>query len=117
MATWPGTLPGFDEILADGYRETAPQNVIRTEMETGPAKVRRRGTAAPEMVSGTMLLTTAQVATLRTFFDSTISYGATEFDGTHPRTGASVSMRFMAPPQAAASGIHWLVTLNLEILP
>lgn len=117
MATWPGTLPTFQHFLVDGFLETAPYNVIRTEMEIGPAKIRRRGTAAPEVFSGAMHLTTAQVATFRTFYDSTVNYGADAFDTVHPRTGSSVSARFIGPPQVVQVGGDWRLAFEFEVLP
>ena len=63
MATWPGTLP--DYVMQSGFSETLPNNVIRTKMEVGPPKMRRRGTAAPRPMKWKLYMTTAQVATLR----------------------------------------------------
>ncbi len=42
MATWPATLPA---PALSSLRETPPDNLIRTQMDKGPAKVRRRTTA------------------------------------------------------------------------
>ena len=117
MATWPGTLPTFAEFLHDSYRETAPDNVIRTQMSIGPDKIRKRGTAAPTICQGIMYMTTAQVATFRTFYDSTINYGADEFDTIHPRTGAAVSVAFIGQPMTAPRGTEWNVSMAFEILP
>jgi hypothetical protein len=117
MATWPGGLPDFENFLTDSYRETAPDNVIRTQMDYGPDKVRQRGTAAPTIFTGDMILTEAEVATFRTFFDSTINYGADAFDAVHPRTAAAISARFLVPPDYGMVGIKWRVTMQIEILP
>jgi len=116
MATWPATLPALLQI--SGLSETPPNNVIRTKMEIGPAKMRRRSTSGPRPISGEQILTTAQVATLDTFYVGTLIDGTTAFDWTHPRTGAAVEMRFVSPPTyAPAGGDYWRVMLKLEILP
>ncbi len=40
---WPPSLP--QRPLAQGFSEQAPDTLIRTQMEAGPPKVRRRFTA------------------------------------------------------------------------
>lgn len=118
MATWPSSvLPAFDEFLVESYVENAPDNVIRTDMEIGPPKVRLRGTAAPVVCSGSMHMTSTQVVNFRTFFDDTVNYGADEFDTIHPRTTAAVSVSFIGNPSYQRSGHDWIVSFNFEILP
>ena len=43
---WPATLP--QEILAEGYEEGLPDVLVRTKMDAGPDKVRRRATAGED---------------------------------------------------------------------
>jgi hypothetical protein len=113
---WPSTLP--QKPLVDGYGEDFPENTIRTEMEVGPAKLRRRSTAAPKKITISFLMTQIQVATFETFFNTTLSSGSLPFDWAHPRTGVTESFRFMKPPQIRpASGLLWKVALELEELP
>jgi hypothetical protein len=114
MATWP-TLPA---PIINSYSETLPDNVIRTSMDKGPAKVRRRTTANTAAMQYAMVLTAAQVATLSTFYTTTTLSGAQEFDYTHPRTGATVTARFTAPPTYSdINGRAYRVEVALEILP
>lgn len=115
--TWPATLPqGF---LVDGYREVMPKTTIRTPMDAGPAKVRRRFTAGVRMLSGRTAMTREQTETLDTFFNTTLAGGALSFDWTHPRTQAPMTCRFASEPEFSpqSGGMRWIVTLNLEILP
>lgn len=115
MATWPATLPA---PALNSLKETPPNNVIRTQMDKGPDKVRRRTTANVRPLSFTLKLTPAQVATLDTFFTDTTYSGADEFDYTHPRTGAAVTARFVSPPDYAESeGVIYNCSISLEILP
>lgn len=116
MVSWPSTLP--DDVLIEGYREQPPKNVIRTQMDQGPAKVRRRSTTGPRMLRVSLDLTRAQVDTLDSFFRTDLEDGALRFDWTHPRTQAAVQMRFVEPPQyTPLTGADWTAALNLEILP
>ena len=43
MTSWPATLPVSP--LLDGFIETVPETIIRTDMDQGPAKTRQRTTA------------------------------------------------------------------------
>ena len=117
MATWPATLPTFQEVLEDSYNEALADNTIRSEMDIGPAKVRRRGTAAPQLISGSMFCTSTQVGILDTFYSGTVNYGADAFDTIHPRTTVAVSVRFTGQPQIARMGDGWQVSISFEVLP
>lgn len=116
MPTWPTTLPATP--LLDRFRETAPNTLIRTEMEQGPAKMRQRTTAGVRTLSVNYLLSAAQVTTLDTFYVSDTAGGSIPFDYTHPRTGDALSCRFKSPPEyAPGNGLYFMTTLSLEIMP
>lgn len=117
MASWPATLPDFTNFLQDSYTEALADNVIRTDMEIGPAKVRRRSSAAPQLIEGRLRLKTAQLTVFKTFYEDTIFFGALAFDAVHPRTAAAISARFAVVPQISASGIDWIAALKIEVLP
>lgn len=115
MATWPATLPA---PALNTLKESPPNNVIRTQMDKGPDKVRRRTTANVRPLSFTLKLTPAQVETLDTFFVTTTFSGADEFDYTHPRTGDPVTARFVGPPDySEQEGVIYNAAIQLEILP
>lgn len=116
-AIWPLAADAGFEV--QGFTETLPNAILRTQMDAGPAKQRRRFSAAPIAIAGSMLLTAAQAALIEAFFRDTLALGALPFEWTHPRTGALRTWRFTEPPQlaAAASGAWWRVTMKLEILP
>lgn len=114
MATWPTTFCP----LAGSYQETPPNNTIRTSMDRGPDKVRRRTTANVRPVSFKMLLNKTQVAQLDDFYNEDTFSGADPFDFTHPRTGASVQARFVNPPAYQDRGAAmYEAAVQLEILP
>ncbi len=116
MSVWPVSLP---LPLSNTLQETPPQSLIRTQMDAGVPKVRRRSTATVRQLSFQVMLSASQVSTLDTFFLTTTLGGSEEFDYTHPRTGAAVTARFTAPPTYADAntGDHFLTTIELEILP
>jgi len=117
MATWSASLPST--FLVDGYQEQWPDNLIIQEMEVGPPKVRRRQTAAPEYINCYQILTTAQVATLKTYWTSTLTGGSTTIDPlVHPRSGSNVVARMIRPPVISALGAgKWRVGYVFQVLP
>ena len=117
MPTWPGTLPQKPD--ADGYTESPPDVVLRTPMDAGPPKVRRRSTAGPRPITMQMTLTLTEMQTLDDFFWTTCRAGALPFDWVHPRTQAAATFRWRSPPryQGSDSDEGWLAELELEIVP
>jgi hypothetical protein len=115
MAAWSGTLP--QNFQVQGYVETGAENTIRTRMEVGPDKVRKRTTSDVRTVVGNMWLTPAQYTELRTFYEVTHEYGALSFtkDDEH---GISRTWRFVSPPIYSTNGPeNWQVRLSIEEMP
>ena len=119
---WEATgLPSHS--LLSGYTETPPDLTIRSQMDAGPSKIRRRFTAGPELVMIPLWLTDAQVTELKEFYSDAVegsgTFGGTaRFDWLHPRTGGAVEMRFINPPSfRPASHDLFKCDLALEIMP
>jgi hypothetical protein len=90
-------------------------------MDSGPAKMRRRGTI-PNTMDLSFILTTAQTTTLETFIKDTL-LGVKRFSFPHPRTAATVEARIVPQGdgeffklQYLAPG-YWTTSLKFEILP
>ncbi|MCK4945413.1 MAG: hypothetical protein KAS59_04040 [Alphaproteobacteria bacterium] len=116
MTTWPDTLPVSP--LLDSFRETVSDSVIRTSMEQGPAKLRRRTTAAVRELFVSYLMSKDQVIALEAFYLTTLQGGSLSFDFTHPRIETTVSCRFVKPPEyGSGNGNFFKVTIELEVLP
>lgn len=115
MTVFPATLPA---PLVSGFSETLPDNTIRTAMDMGPAKLRRRTTANVGKMGVSYLLTSAQLDILIAFYQTDTGGGILPFTFTHPRTAASLSCRFTQVVSSTTSdGINYAVTIQLEILP
>jgi hypothetical protein len=113
---WPDTLP--QSPLADGFRETLPDTALRTNMESGPAKIRRRGTTGISRMTLSFFLDAAGAAALAAFHDDTTAGGTLPFSFPHPRQGDTVSCRFIRTPEIfAISGGFFKTAIELEILP
>lgn len=116
MPAWPATLPAAP--LASGFSEMLADNLLRSEMEMGPAKTRRRTSAGVRTLEAQYILSAAQTAILRGFFENDVKAGALAFDYTHPVTSVTVAARFAAPPVfAALNGRYYKVSVKIEVLP
>lgn len=114
MADWPDSLPC---ALMNSYTESPPENTIRSQMDTGIPKLRRRSTAATRPISFSMSLTAAQYQLLDDFYVNDVFSGSIPFNYTHPVTGAAVEARFLERPQYRSQSGRYLAAINLEILP
>ncbi len=112
---WPATLP--QEPLVDGFSGTIQDTLIRTSMDAGPEKTRRRFTAASEYYTVSWVMTDAQFTTFRSFFKDTIADGSIEFEMNHPITGETVLVRFRGVYKISLAGTGYLVNAEIEVLP
>lgn len=119
MATisWPASLPST--FLYNAYTEKFGDNTIVSEMDAGPPKVRKRSNSKPDEFRGSMVMTSDQVDTLRTFWKTTCQDGSLKFDWKHPRTAEAKEAMFIPgePPDISASvgPDGFLVTLNVWV--
>lgn len=95
VVAYPGTFPFIGDV--NNYRERGPSgNVIRTPMEKGTIKRRRRFSYAPKLVSAqTEIMTNAQVVLFEEFFITTLLHGTLPFTAPNPRTGDTETYSFM----------------------
>ena len=115
MATWPVTLP--QTPLAEGYHSTPQDNVLRSEMDAGPEKARRRFTAKSEYITCQWDLSGAELIIFENFFEDDILDGSIEFDFPHPQDGGTVSAMIRAPYEKEPMAHRWRVHTEIEILP
>ena len=117
MASWPAS-PFPQEPLMQGFAQREQTPNIRSPMGYGPAKVRRRTTAAIDPVNGSLVLDDAEKDTLIFFYDTTLLGGTQPFDWVDHLNGGAASYRFTAPIQWSPRGPDlWLAVMNFEILP
>lgn len=118
MATFPTSLPA---ALRSGYGLTQQSQTIRTDMETGSPRVRRRSAVRIDHIDVGWVFTDTQMDTFRTWFDSSADCagGAAWFTLTlKSGDGSSVSAeaRFMKDWQAQLTAAAiWNVTAQLEV--
>ena len=116
---WPVSLP--QSPSPSGYSESGGPNILRTPMDAGPAKMRRRA-KRPDHVQCTFPMTKAQVATFETIVNDTIR-GTARFGILHPRKKTEVVECRIVPSRDDPYAITyrgpnlWDVSLVLEVMP
>lgn len=115
---YPATLP---KPVARGYMLKPVDPSLRTDMDVGSARVRRRTRARNDRLSLTWVLKDAQMAVFRAWFDdSTEADGGTAWVALALPIGdggsSNIEFRFIGPYRAPASGgLIWTVTAEVEV--
>jgi hypothetical protein len=113
---WPGTLPSFLE--SDGFDYKMGNNAIRTDMEVGLAKMRKRYTKQIDTLTSTMKIDRTQYSVLNTFYQTTLNGGVLPFNFTDPLTLVTSDYRFTGSPTIKAlGGNYFAATFGWEKLP
>ena len=109
--TWPLTK----EILDAGFSQQAKDTTIRTKMEAGTDKLRRRYTTPIVVSNVSMLITFAEYTTLETFYNTTLQGGVLSFNYTDPVDTTEYEYRLMGPPKySSTGGLRYLVSMVWE---
>lgn len=114
---WPTTLP-IIVYPAPGDYQRAPQNqALRTPMDAGLAKMRRRYSAKSSLISFKLELTSTQVGELEYFY-YTVLQVVNQFDWIDHFTKGVATYRFIAPPTYSSLAMdYWSCSLSLELTP
>jgi hypothetical protein len=116
--TFPATLPQF---VTTSYAESSGVITLVTPMDMGSAKMRRRGTK-PTTFDVSFVMDNTQIATLDNFIKTTIK-GTARFDFPHPRTRATIEVRFIPNSDGTYYNIgylgveHYTISMKLEQMP
>jgi hypothetical protein len=118
MATWPSTLPSPIKV---SYAVNMQDQCIRTDMEAGNPRVRRRTSARIDLIDVAWTFTDAEMADFRSWYEDSstgISGGAAWFqiDLAVGDTGINtVDARFARTFIARLQpGLNWTVESQLE---
>lgn len=114
--TWPLTLPTY--FLAKGYSENPKSQLIKSDIDVGPAKLRRRFTTDALFINGQMRMSQSQLDDLETFYLTTLLGGTLTFDLVNPINSVSRELRFINPYIAShIGGVYYDVSFQLEVMP
>ncbi len=114
--SWPGTL---QELLSEAnFGISIGDTAIRSDMDVGPNKVRRRFTRGVDTYTASIYLTSAQYVIFDAFFKTTLNGGVLSFDFNHPITGDLKEFRFVGTPKySSLGGGQFTVTFDWEEMP
>jgi len=103
-------------LQLEGLQAQYKDPVIRTDMDTGPAKARLRYTRPPKYYTGSITLDNEERKTLDWFYRIATRYGALRFNFANPQTGEIREYRFREPPDETTRDGFFCVILQLEEL-
>lgn len=118
MPAWPSTLPQLP--LVAGYSEQVQSQVLRSTMDAGPAKSRRRFTAASRTIPVRYLLTEEQTHFFEDWFEIDLAGGSLPFDWVPGRQRSAVSAVIVGDPPytlTPAGGEWWQLAFSVEVQP
>ena len=115
MPTWPADLPQVIERNEYGYG--LPDNLVRTSLP-GAARTRRRSRLPGSKITGSMLMTKAEISDLETFHDDRLAGGVLAFHFPNPEGSGMVLVAFSRPPDwGNLVGDEYVVRIELEEQP
>lgn len=112
---WPSTLQ--QAVNRDSFSYKKGSTVLKSDVDIGPSKIRRRFTRSVDTMTCTIWLTVAEYTTFENFFNIEVAGGATAFNFNHPITGAQLLVRFVTEPDyRPVGGTTFAVGFNLEVI-
>jgi hypothetical protein len=113
---FPATL---QELLnTAGFTFGIGNTAIRSNMDIGPAKVRRRFTAGVDTINCSINLNYDEFTTFYNFFNNTLAGGTLTFNYNHPLTGIEEEFRFTGPPSITPlGGRYFSISMQWELIP
>ncbi|MCL1931271.1 MAG: hypothetical protein FWF55_05605 [Treponema sp.] len=111
---WPELLPAT--LLINGLSKQPQGSVIRTAMDAGPKKARRRYTARTVKYSGKQVFDEAELMVFEQFYHNVLADGVLRFNFIDPVSGELGEFRFTADYVAAAVEGYFEVSMQLERL-
>ena len=108
---WPELVPQC--FLLNSYLEEKQPVVIRSPVDQGPQKVRRRYTRAITGVVAGLAVTKIELDEFDQWFDVTLQGGSLSFYVTSPITGEQRETRFLQPPRLVPIDTD---NFNLELI-
>lgn len=109
---WPIALPQV--IRLDGLQGQLKSNVVRSSMDAGPQKVRRRYTVTSKFFEGTIIVNEEQRRILENFYVNTIASGTLRFRMKDPQTLKLKEFRFQKDYSEQQLDGLWKIIMSLE---
>jgi len=116
MPTWPVTLPTQPN---GDFSETPPDLLLRSEMDAGPDKVRKRYTAGVREFEVEYKFLPEQMDIWEAFYEDDLDDGANSFTWPHPRkasTNITVRLKGVPTYKHLGGGVYRM-NMTMEQLP
>lgn len=110
---------GAGVLDADSFGYSQGDTLIRSDMDVGPPKTRRRSTKSFDILDVTCRIEYTGFQTFYDFYDISINGGADYFECDNPITGVTELFRFAAPPsyKFLNGGLIMVVSMKWERQP
>lgn len=116
MNVFPASLP--QAMSREGFSRGYGDGRLQSQTDAGGGKSRRRFSYMPEPVKGAMVMTSAQLATFRTFVNDTLKGGTLPFYfPAQGEPGQWLVKIGQTMPSEVPVGNRWRVDLDLVRLP
>lgn len=113
---WPPELQQY--LDQEGYQLTLGETVVRSDMDVGPAKTRRRFTKGIDQHSAQITIDQDMFDIFQEFYKTITNGGALRFEMLHPITRETAEFRFLGPPSFKPLGGGWFqASFTLEEMP
>lgn len=109
---WPDSLPQV--LILDGLNAKKRSSVVRTKMDAGPAKQRRRYTVSHKDFKGSIVVTENQREILEDWYDNVLGGGVLRFVMKDPQTLLPGEFRFKEHYDEDSLDGKWRITMELE---
>lgn len=118
MATsinWTDVSPDLpDNFQENSFTESEKTANIKTAMDIGPSKVRRRYTTHTSIYSGSMLMDSSQKSAFKVFYQTTLRNGQYSFNFPNPSEAGYVEVKFNGVPSyKALENSYWNISFSL----
>ena len=113
---WPAGLQ--QKVNQQGFEKAIGSTKIRTEVDVGPAKVRRRYTRGVDNYRVTMNIDRSDIPDFEEFYDIDLNGGVLPFDFENPITGTTQEFRMVDDPRIVnIGGNAFQISMLWEKLP
>lgn len=111
---WPTSIPQL--LRLDGQKAQRKNNVIRTQMDAGPSKARKRYTVSEKLFEGTIIVTEEERQILENWYRDTLGDGTLRFAMKDPQSLQLSEFRFTEDYTEVSLEGLWKITMKLEKL-
>lgn len=112
---WPAALEQLVDSQSFSYKYG--KTTIETDVDIGPKKKRRRFTRPINTATVSFRATKAQLAIFKTFYNTTINGGVTQFQFTDPLDDTLKFWRTSEPEIRPLGGSEFTISMEWEEMP